>query len=93
MFYEHYFHGRYEEALTEAKGLELHGEFRQPLFLAATYGQLGRPDDAEAELEKLRASWPRPVSEIRRELIERHALTPTLTDLLMEGLAKAGETL
>ena len=32
----------------------------------------------------------RSIGELRRELIERHALSPELTDHLMEGLAKAG---
>ena len=89
-FFDHYHHGQYEEALTEVKGMDLGGDFRGPLFLAAAYGQLGRPDDAGQALDELRASWPRPVGELRRELIERHALSPALTDHLMEGLAKAG---
>jgi len=90
IFYDHYRHGRYEEALVEAKGMDLENDFRGPLFVAAVYGQLGRPDDARRELEKLRKLWPRPVGELRRELIARHAFTPALTDHLLEGLAKAG---
>ncbi|MBD3853870.1 MAG: hypothetical protein IFJ96_03740 [Acidobacteria bacterium] len=90
VFYEHYFHGRYEEALTEAKRLNWEGDFREPLFVAATYGQLGHPDNAEQSLDELRALWPRPVGDLRQELIERHALSPALTDHLLEGLAKAG---
>ena len=38
----------------------------------------------------MRVRWLRPVGELRRELIERHALSPALTDHLIEGLAKAG---
>ena len=90
IFYDDYRHGRYEEALVEAKGMDLENDFRGPLFVAAVYGQLGRSDDAGRELEKFRKLWPRPVEELRRELIARHAFTPALTDHLLEGLAKAG---
>ena len=89
IFLDHYVHGRYEAALTEANRMEL-GDFRNPLFLAAAYGQLDRPDDARRALEELRALWLRPAGDIRRELIERHAFSAALTDHLMEGLAKAG---
>jgi len=90
IFLDHYHQGRYEEALTEAKRLNREGDFREPLFVATTYGQLGRPDDAGQSLDELRALWPRPVGDLRQELIERHALSPALTDHLLEGLAKAG---
>jgi serine/threonine protein kinase/tetratricopeptide (TPR) repeat protein len=88
--YDHYQHGRYEQALSELRGLDRGDDFRGPLDLAAVYGQLGRPEDAEQELDEMRALWSRPVGEIRRELIERHALSVALTDHLLEGLAKAG---
>ena len=89
-FFDHYQHGRYEQALALAKAMDLGGDFRGPLFVAAAHGQLGHPDDAGQELDELRALWPRPFGELRRELIERHAHTPALTDHLLEGLAKAG---
>ena len=34
--------------------------------------------------------WGRPVAEICKELIERNAYSPELTDQLLEGLEKAG---
>jgi adenylate cyclase len=89
-FYDDYRHGRYELALDEARGMDGGGDFRAPLFVAAAYGQLGRPDAAGPALDELRELWSRPVGELRRELIERHALKPGLADHLMEGLAKAG---
>ena len=89
-FYDHYRHGRYEEALATTKGLELGPDFRAPLFVAATLGQLGRRDEAKSELEELRALWARPVSELRSELNQRHAFSAEFADHLMEGLAKAG---
>jgi adenylate cyclase len=91
IFHDHYHHGRFEAALIEANRVDLAGDdFREPLFVAATYGQLGRPDDARRALDKLYALWPRPVSDMRRELIERQAYSPGLTDRLLEGLRKAG---
>jgi non-specific serine/threonine protein kinase len=90
LFYDDYHHGRYEIALAEAREVDSNGDFRVPLFVAAACGQLGRPADAGPALDELRALWSRPIGELRLEMIERHALTPALTDHLMEGLAKAG---
>ncbi len=90
-FLDAYAHHRYEEALGELKETDLGGDdFRLPLFIAATYGQLGRPADAEAALKELGRLWTLPVSELRAEFNERHAHTPGLTDHLLEGLTKAG---
>jgi adenylate cyclase len=89
-FYEHYHFGRYEEALTDAMSIGLSGDFRTPLFIAAALGQLGRTDDAAPHLEEMLEYWRRPPSELRMELIRRHALSQGLTDHLVEGLTKAG---
>jgi TolB-like protein len=89
-FCDHYHHGRYEEALAAAQGMDLSGDFRGPLFVAASLGQLGRPNEAGPALHEMRALWSRPVGDLRQDLIERHGCTPALTDHLMEGLAKAG---
>ena len=72
------------------KEIELPDDFRQPLFYAAIYGQLGRAEEAASALEELRKLWGRPIAELRRELIERHAYAEELTDRLMRGLEKAG---
>jgi TolB-like protein/predicted Ser/Thr protein kinase len=91
LFLDHYFNGRYEEARDLAKeGLIGANDFRGPLYLAAAYGQLGRADLAGPVLADLRVLWTRPMSELRSELIERHAYSPKLADDLMEGLAKSG---
>ena len=89
-FYDHYLNGRYNEALNEAHLLDWDGDFRIPLFVAASYGQLGRIDEAAPALAELRALWSMPIEDLGPELIERHAIAPELTDLLLEGLAKAG---
>ena len=90
LYAEEYHHGRYEEALAASQGMDLFGDFRGPLFVAASFGQLGRPDEAGPALDEMRSLWSRPVGDIRQELIERHGYTPALTDHLLEGLAKAG---
>jgi len=89
-FLDHYAHERYEEALVEVQAIVMPESFRLPLFLAAAYGQLGRPEDAGPALEELRKIWTLPISELRAELIERHAHSVGLTDHLLEGLTKAG---
>ena len=66
------------------------GDFRTPLFVAATLGQLGRKEEAAPHLGEMLEYWGRPASEIRAELIQRHALSQGLTDHLMRGLEKAG---
>jgi serine/threonine protein kinase/tetratricopeptide (TPR) repeat protein len=89
-FHDHYFHGRYEEALEEAQRIVSEDDFRTPLLLAATYAQLGRQQEAERALGDLFALWSGPPAELRRELIERNAYAPQLVDRLFEGLRKAG---
>lgn len=89
-FYDHYLAGRYNEALADARLLDWDGDFRIPLFVAASYGQLGRVDEAAPALAEFRGLWPMPVEELRTELIERHAFAPELADRLMEGLTNAG---
>jgi hypothetical protein len=58
--------------------------------MAAVLGQLGRSQEAAPYLEEMMVYWGRPASEIKMELIRRHALSQGLTDHLMEGLEKAG---
>ncbi len=89
-FLDHYAHERYDEALQEMQATILPEDFRAPLFLAATYGQLGRQREAAEALEDLARIWPFPNSQLRSELIERHAHSEGLTDHLLEGLEKAG---
>jgi adenylate cyclase len=89
-YLEHYEHGRYDEALGTAKRITLGEDFRTSLFLAAAYGQLDRSEEAAPWLEELRRTVRVPLTELRTELIDRHAISPAITDHLMEGLLKAG---
>ncbi len=100
-FMDHYLESRYEQALELARR-DLMGslDFRDPVFLAATLGQLGRVDEAAPVLELLRTRWLELCEQIgcdaldtellRRELVERHAFSEPFTDKLIEGLDKAG---
>ena len=102
LFVDHYVHGRYEKALVHSKGGVIANEtdFREPLFLAATLGQLGRVDEAASALDELRFLWGElgkqagfeglDIGMLRRELLERQAFTEPFTDQLIEGLEKAG---
>ncbi len=88
-FYEDYRNGRYRDALAEAVTIELPGDFREPLFVAASQGQLGLIEEAEPMVRELQARWPRSFGEMRRELVEHHAFSPALADQLLEGVEKA----
>jgi TolB-like protein/Flp pilus assembly protein TadD len=101
LFVDHYVHGRYEQALVHAKGGLFGAEdFREPLSLAATLGQLGRTDEAAPVLENFRELWGElgeqagfeglDIGTVRHELLERHAFSESIIDQLIEGLEKAG---
>jgi hypothetical protein len=89
MYLEHYHNGRYESALAEAQMIETE-DYRTPVFLAAAYGQLGRPEEAGRAVTELRAEWSGPTDGIRQDLIQRNGFAPELVDHLLEGLQKAG---
>ena len=101
LFMDHYVHGRYEQALELARqNLMGSSDFRDPMFIAAALGQLGRVDEAAPVMEQLRARWLELCEKIgcdaldtellRRELVERHGFSESFTDKLIEGLEKAG---
>jgi TolB-like protein/Flp pilus assembly protein TadD len=101
LFVDHYFHGRYEQALVLAKdGVVGPGQFPEPLTLAATLGQLGRVDETEPSLDEFRVLWDELCEQagcegfdfdtLRRELTERWVFSEPFTEQLIEGLRKAG---
>jgi TolB-like protein len=101
LFIDHYVHGRYEQALVHSKnGLVAIEDFREPLYLAATLGQLGRREEVVPVLNELRAQWARlceqtgcedlDIDDVRRELSEHHGFSESITERLIEGLVKAG---
>jgi tetratricopeptide (TPR) repeat protein len=88
-FFYHYRHGRYEAALTEVQKIKTE-DFRTPMFRAATYGQLGRLEEAERELSAVKQMWPGFPEGLRREMIDQYGYPPARFDHLLEGLRKAG---
>ena len=81
---------RWEAMLEEAMEMDLGDDFRGPLFVASALGHLGRRDEAQPHLRDLAALWNRPNDELRRELIERHAISQQLATALLDGLVRAG---
>jgi TolB-like protein/Tfp pilus assembly protein PilF len=102
LFADHYVRGRYEQALEHSKGGVVGDDedFREPMFLAATLGQLGRIEEAAPALDEFRALWDElceqagctglDLDDVRRELMERHVFSESFTEQLIEGLKKAG---
>jgi TolB-like protein/Tfp pilus assembly protein PilF/predicted Ser/Thr protein kinase len=100
-FVDHYAHGRFEQALAHAReGVAGDLDFREPLFRAATLGQLGRVEEAQTYLERLRGLWAELCREadcgrldyesLCDELLVRQAFSEEFTDRILEGLRKAG---
>ena len=75
-------------------------DFREPLFRAVTLGQLGRVEEAQPHLDRLRELWAELCREadcnrldyepLREELLVRQAFSDEFTDRILEGLRKAG---
>ncbi len=86
----HFQRNEYAEALAAAKKVRVPDEFWSKLYIAASYGQLGRQDEARPAVEALLAAYPGFTLQtafvelrkwnVRDELIERYT----------EGLRKAG---
>ena len=89
MFLDHYHNGRYEAALVEAQNIDT-DDYRAPLFLAATYGQLGRLDEAKRALTEMTTGWPSSAGRIRQDMTQRNGYEPELVERLLDGLGKAG---
>jgi TolB-like protein/Flp pilus assembly protein TadD len=89
VFFHGYRHGRYEEALTQALKVDSY-DYRVPLYRAATYGQLGRFDEAKREFAEVLALVPEIPAGFREDMIERHGMASELAEHLVEGLRKVG---
>jgi pentatricopeptide repeat protein len=84
IFWDHYNHGRYEEALKHA----LYDEtaYRDFVYRAACLARLGRPEEARRALEEMHASgYPVP-DDFRRDMIEQQGFAPAVADRLLEPL-------
>lgn len=87
----HYVHGRYEQALAEARRINAPTVIYGHLLIAAAAGQLGLRQEAEEGLRRVLELDPRYGDRIVSDLVERHIHRDTIRTVL-EGLRKAGMT-
>ncbi len=88
-FMDAYRRGEYDRAWTEAQLFNAPGLFLDPLFRAATLGQLDRRRAAGNAIEELLSLRP-DFREIGRTLMRRLIYTEENAELLIAGLRKAG---
>ena len=85
----HYVHGRYDEALEEAKRIDLQNGVLPHVALAMIYGQMGRATDAADEVGEILRLEPKfgekAIAEFERRNIDR-----AIIDKVVDGLRKAG---
>ncbi|UPY38303.1 hypothetical protein [Sediminicoccus sp. KRV36] len=87
----HYVHGRYEQALSEARKINAPTVIYGHLLIAAAAAQLGLRAEAAEGLRRVLAIDPHYGDRIVRDLVERHIHDETIRAVL-EGLRKAGMT-
>ena len=94
LFYYHYRKGAFETALLHAQKWQegLPTVYLPYVALAATYGQLGRPNEAKSALDTLLKLNPRFPENAWRDF-KKFNLEPKLADKMSDGLRKAGLTL
>ncbi len=88
--YYYYFHKRdFRQALEEFQKVNMPGFLLWHMSLAMTYGQLGRPQDARAELDRLIEIVP-DIAETYRDHQRQWIWSEDEIELGVEGLRKAG---
>ena len=88
-FLYYYYHGEYETALFDAKRFNTHGYFWDPLTRTAVLGQLNRQAEAKKAGSELLALVP-DFKRRGRSLIQRVVYLEEHTEILLDGLHKAG---
>ncbi len=88
---KHYIDGNYEQALAEAKQVQIPNVVTSHVALAICYAQLGRMREAEAEVDQILAIDSTYGARATEDLKMRN-LHPDYIPLVAEGLAKAGLT-
>jgi TolB-like protein len=89
LFLDHYFNGRFEDALGEAKKMDLPGVIHMHVAQAMAYAQLGRMQEAAAALERVLAIDPAYGEHVVQDLEGRN-VHPDIITAAVEGLRKAG---
>jgi TolB-like protein len=90
-FYSQYAKGEYDQALATVDKMQLPNFWQAHLFRAATLGQLGRREDAQAALARTLELNPAFATDPRSWYLRRN-MTPERVERLMDGLRKAGLT-
>ncbi len=85
----HYRKGEYEEALAQARQMNMPGYYWAHMELASIYGQLGRKEEARAALAKLLELNPGFAGKAREE-IGKWFYSEELVEHFLDGLRKAG---
>ena len=88
-FLYHYFRGEFKTALVDANGFNTPDFLWDPLIRAAVLGQLGRQAEASKAGDELLALVP-DFATRGHSLIQRMVYRKKHTEMLLEGLHKAG---
>jgi adenylate cyclase len=89
LFLFHFMHGRYEEALAEARRVEAPSTVYGHIAVAAAAARLGRKEEAKAALEALVALDPGYGERVHSDLALR-SLAPELVREVVDALVEAG---
>ncbi|CAO3434905.1 tetratricopeptide repeat protein [Azospirillum doebereinerae] len=85
----HYVHGRYDEALVEARKIDRPDIVYAHVALAMIHGQTGRKDEAAREVNEILRLYPAFGEKAVFEL-QRRNIDPAIIDRIIDGLTKAG---
>jgi len=85
----HYVHGRYDEAMAEARRIGTPDLVYTHVVLAMIYGQTGSKDDAAHEVDEILRLYP-DFSDKAVFEFERRNIDPAIIAKMVDGLIKAG---
>ncbi|WP_395679211.1 hypothetical protein [Inquilinus sp.] len=88
-FLAHYMGGRYEDALTEASKIDQRDNRFTHIVHTIAYAQLGRKNEAAAQLDLLLQLNPDYGSQVVTDLQDRN-VSPAIIRAVVDGLRKAG---
>ncbi len=89
LFLYHYAHGRYAEALAEARRVNAPKVLYGHVAVAAAAAELGHDDEAADAVAEIRGLDPDYGTRVAADLRSRH-VAPELVSLIVAGLEKAG---
>ena len=89
LFLYHFGHGRFAEALAEARRINAPSVLYGHVAVAAAAAELGREDEAAAAVEAIRGLEPDYGAQVAADLESRH-VTPELVAVIVAALGKAG---